>query len=47
MTTGKCRLEGGKVVGTIEGFYYDNSIWEIMTKEKRDKIIVLCKAKSL
>ncbi len=46
MTTGKLHLEGGKVVGTIEGLHYDKSIWMAMTKEQRDKAVALHQAKS-
>ena len=46
MTTGKLRLEGGKVVGTIEGLHYEKNIWMAMTKEQRDNAVVLCQAKS-
>ena len=45
-TAGKLRLEGGKVMGTIEGLHYDKSIWDAMTKEQRDKAVELPKAKS-
>ncbi len=41
MTMGKLRLEGRKVVGTIEGLHYEKNIWMAMTKEQRDKAIVL------
>ena len=44
-TAGRLRLEGGKVVGTIEGLHYDKSIWDAMTKEQRDKAVELRKAK--
>ena len=46
LTAGKLHLEGGKVVGTIEGLHYDKSIWDAMTKEQRDKAVELRKAKS-
>ena len=46
MTTGKKRLAGWKVVGTTEGLHYDKCIWMAMTKEQRDKAIVLRQAKS-
>ena len=46
MTTGKLHHEGGKVVGTIEGLHYDKSFWIAMTKEQRDKAVVLHQAKS-
>ena len=45
-TAGRLHLEGGKVMGTIEGLHYDKSIWDAMTKEQRDKVMELRKAKS-
>ena len=46
LTVGKLCLEGGKVVGTIEGLHYDKTIWDAMTKEQRDKAVEFHKAKS-
>lgn len=46
MIMGNLYLEGGTVVGTVEGLHYDKSIWEAMTKEQRDKAVVLHQAKS-
>ena len=45
-TMGKLHIEGGKVVGTIEGLHYEKNIWMAMTKEQRDKAVVLHQAKS-
>lgn len=46
MIMGNLYLEGGTVVGTVEGLHYDKSIWEAMTKEQRDKAVVLHQSKS-
>ena len=45
-TDGKCRVVGDKVVGTLEGLHYKEEIWKAMSKEQRDKVVELCKAKS-
>ncbi len=46
MMMGKLCLEGRKVVETIGGLNYEKDIWMAMTKEQRDKAVVLCQAKS-
>jgi hypothetical protein len=45
-TAGKCRTVSDKVVGTIEGLHYKEEIWKAMSKEQKDKVVELCKAKS-
>ena len=35
-----------KVVGTLEGLHYKEEIWKAMSKEQRDKVVELRKAKS-
>jgi len=44
-TTGKCRMVGDKVVGTIEGLHYKEEIWKALSKEQKDKVVELRKAK--
>jgi hypothetical protein len=44
-TVGKCRVVGDKVVGTLEGLHYSEDIWKAMSKEQRDKVVELRKAK--
>ncbi len=39
-------MVGDKVVGTIEGLHYKEEIWKAMSKEQREKVVDLCKAKS-
>ena len=41
VTTGKCRLEGGKVVGTLEGLHYEEGIWNAMTPAQKSEVIRL------
>ena len=45
-TAGKCHVVGNKVVGTIEGLHYKEDIWKAMSKEQKDKVVELRKAKS-
>ena len=45
-TAGKCRVVGDKVVGTIEGLHYKEDIWKAISKEQKDKVVELRKAKS-
>jgi hypothetical protein len=45
-TAGKCHVVGDKVVGTIEGLHYKEEIWKAMSKEQKDKVVELHKAKS-
>jgi hypothetical protein len=45
-TAGKCRVVGNKVVGTIEDLHYKEEIWKAMSKEQKDKVVELRKAKS-
>ena len=45
-TAGKCRVVGDKVVGTLEGLHYKEEIWKAMSKEQRDKVVELRKAKN-
>ena len=35
-----------KVVGTLEGLHYKEEIWKAMSKEQKDKVVELRKAKS-
>ena len=44
-TAGKCRVVGGKVVGTVEGLHYSDDVWKAMTPEQRSKVVELRKAK--
>jgi hypothetical protein len=44
-TAGKCRVVGGKVVGTIEGLHYTNDVWKAMTPKQKSKVVELHKAK--
>jgi hypothetical protein len=37
---------GNKVVWTIEGLHYKEEIWKAMSKEQKDKVVELLKAKS-
>jgi hypothetical protein len=37
---------GDKVVGTLEGLHYNEDIRKAMSKEQRDKVVELRKAKS-
>jgi hypothetical protein len=46
MTAWKCGLESRKVVGTLEGLHYDETIWKTMSREQRDKVLSLFQAKS-
>ena len=39
-------MVGDKVVETIEGLHYKEDIWKAMSKEQRDKVVELRKAKS-
>ena len=39
-------MVGNKVMGTIEGFHYNEDIWKAMSNEQRDKVVQLCKVKS-
>jgi hypothetical protein len=43
---GKGSVVGNKVVGTIEGLHYKEEIWKAMSKEQKDKVVELRKAKS-
>lgn len=43
-TKGKCRLEGGKVVGTLEGLHYEENIWMAMIRKQREKVVALRKS---
>jgi hypothetical protein len=45
-TAGKCHAVGNKVVGTIKGLHYKEDIWKAMSKEQKDKVGELRKAKS-
>jgi hypothetical protein len=45
-TAGMCRVVGNKVVGTLEGLHYKEDIWKTVSKEQRDKVVELRKAKS-
>ena len=38
-------MVGDKVVGTLEGLHYSEDIWKAMSKEQRDKVVELRKAK--
>jgi len=38
--TGKFHLKGRKVVGTLEGQFYDDTIWKTMTKEQKKMALV-------
>ncbi len=44
-TAGKCRVVGGKVVGTVEGLHYSDDVWKAMTPEQRSRVVELRKAK--
>ena len=44
-TVGKCRVVGGKVVGTIEGLHYTDEVWKAMSSEQKSKVVELRKAK--
>ena len=46
MTAKKCCLEGGKVVGNLEGLHFDETIWKAMSREQRDNVLLLYQAKS-
>ena len=46
MTAKKCRLEGGKVVRTLGGLHFDETIWKSMFREQRDKVLLLRQAES-
>ena len=39
-------MVGDKVVATIEGLHYKEDIWKAMSKEQKDKVVELHKAKS-
>jgi hypothetical protein len=39
-------MVGDKVVGTIEGLHYKEEIWKAMSKEQKEKVVELRKAKS-
>jgi hypothetical protein len=39
MPAGKCHLESGKVVGTLEGLHYYETIWKAMSREQRGKVL--------
>ena len=41
VTTGKCRMEGGKVVGTLEGLHYEEGIWNAMTTAQKSEVMQL------
>jgi hypothetical protein len=43
--TGKCRLVGDKVVGTLEGLHYKEEIWKAMSKEQKEKVLELRKVR--
>jgi hypothetical protein len=45
-TAGKCHKVGNEVVGTLEGLHYKEDIWKAMSREQRDKVVELRKAKS-
>ena len=40
-TTGKYRIEGSKVVGTIEGLYYEEGIWNAMSPMQKAEVVWL------
>ena len=42
-TVGKCRVVGGKVVGTVEGLHYSDEIWKAMSKEQKAQVVELRK----
>jgi hypothetical protein len=44
-TAGKCRVVGGKVVGTMEGLHYTDDVWKAMTPKQKSKVVELRKAK--
>jgi hypothetical protein len=44
-TAGKCRVVGGKVVGTVEGLHYNDDVWKAMTPEQKSRVVELRKAK--
>ena len=44
-TAGKCRVVGGKVVGTVEGLHYTNEVWQAMSSEQKSRVVELRKAK--
>ena len=39
-------MVGDKVVGTIEGLHYKEEIWKAMSKEQKEKVVELRKARS-
>ena len=39
-------MVGDKVVGAIEGIHYKEEILKAMSKEQKEKVVELCKAKS-
>ena len=39
-------MVGDKVAGTIEGLHYKEEIWKAMSKEQKEKVVELRKAKS-
>ena len=41
VTTGKCRIESGKVVEMLEGLHYKEGIWNAMTTVQKSKVICL------
>jgi hypothetical protein len=43
-TAGKCRVVGGKVVGTLEGLHYTDEVWKAMTHEQKGRVVELRKA---
>ena len=45
-TTGNCCIEGGKVVGTIEGLHYEEGIWNTMSPVQKAEVVRLqCQSK--
>ena len=40
-TAGKCRVENGRVVGTIEGLHYTPEIWTAMSDSQRRQVLEL------
>ena len=40
-TTGKCRIDGGKVVGTIEGLHYEEDTWNVMSPMQKVEVVHL------
>ena len=44
-TAGKCRVVGGKVVGTVEGLHYSDDVWKAMTPAQKSRVVELRKAK--